>query len=342
MLSSLSAQIDRKPQVYQYKYVEKAVDYIEKNLFESIGMKDIAAHAKVSCWYLQRLFRLFTGYSMMGYLRARRMSEAACELLENQEIIDVAVAHGYGSQQAFSRAFRSFFGLAPNQFRLLFQNRLDHPVLGAKMLAPYRSDLTAPIVSQMYRQKRAEPVFVEQGGFDVMGVGTNLFVGQMDPSRGVRSWVNDYIRKEDEVLISNSWTKFYLTGGDKLLSKHGGFGVGFVDGFWIAPDTRHRYIAGSRCVDQDVLPGTEVKHIPKGSFAHFSHTGPLSDLCETLIYIYRIWFPRSGLSFDLNSAELCYTPPHYDGETGSMNLELYIPVIDSAKQIQQLKAAFAA
>src|SRR5690606_17717242 len=68
--------------------------------------------------HLSRIFPLATGYSISAYLRGRRLSEAAKALAGGApDILAVALDAGYGSHEAFTRAFRDQFGLTPEEVR---------------------------------------------------------------------------------------------------------------------------------------------------------------------------------------------------------------------------------
>ena len=57
--------------------IRTAIDYMEKNLEEDIGVQDVAAQVFLSPFFLQRGFSLMTGYGIGEYLRNRRMYQAA-------------------------------------------------------------------------------------------------------------------------------------------------------------------------------------------------------------------------------------------------------------------------
>ncbi|MCB9676220.1 MAG: helix-turn-helix transcriptional regulator [Alphaproteobacteria bacterium] len=65
---------------------------------------------------LHRLFRSVHGLSLMAYVRARRLTEAA-RMLQNADVLEVARRCGYGSQAAFTRAFTRQFGAPPARYR---------------------------------------------------------------------------------------------------------------------------------------------------------------------------------------------------------------------------------
>ena len=65
--------------------VSKMLWVLESRSREPVGLDDLADVTGLSKSYLSRTFALVTGYSVTGYLRARRLSEAA-RLLADGEI----------------------------------------------------------------------------------------------------------------------------------------------------------------------------------------------------------------------------------------------------------------
>src|SRR5262245_16872676 len=90
--------------------IARALWYIESHFAEEITLDDVAAVAGVSRYHLSRTFGLATGSGLMAYVRGRRLSEAAKALAAGApDILGVALDWGYGSHEAFSRAFREQF-----------------------------------------------------------------------------------------------------------------------------------------------------------------------------------------------------------------------------------------
>src|SRR5438105_9045485 len=97
---------------------EKALWFVESHLPAKISLDDVAASSGVSRFHVTRAFGAATGRSVMGYMRARRLSEAARKLAGGaRDILAVALDAGYGSHEAFTRAFRDQFGLTPEVLR---------------------------------------------------------------------------------------------------------------------------------------------------------------------------------------------------------------------------------
>ncbi len=98
--------------------VEKAIDYIEENLMNPLTVQDISKQIFSSKWHFQRIFRSMTGVSLYSYIRRRRLSEAAKELLVTRNrVIDVAFKYQYKTPETFLREFKKEYGVVPSHYR---------------------------------------------------------------------------------------------------------------------------------------------------------------------------------------------------------------------------------
>ena len=98
--------------------ISNAIEYIEKNITEDLTIEDIARPAYVSPFYFQQGFAMLCGFTVGEYIRDRRLSLAANDLLTtNERIIDIAVKYGYDSPDSFTKAFVRFNGSTPTQVR---------------------------------------------------------------------------------------------------------------------------------------------------------------------------------------------------------------------------------
>jgi len=96
----------------------KALWFIENHFAEELTLDDVANISGVSRYHMSRVFGIATGHSVMGYLRGRRLTEAARTLAGGApDILAIALDAGYGSHEAFTRAVRDQFGLTPEALR---------------------------------------------------------------------------------------------------------------------------------------------------------------------------------------------------------------------------------
>ncbi len=98
--------------------INKAIDYIEKNIDTSIQLKDIALQANLSQYHFHRIFKSLTGDTIKDFLTRIRLEKAAIKLKHsNDEIGQIAFDCGYQNHETFSRAFKDYFNLSPIEYR---------------------------------------------------------------------------------------------------------------------------------------------------------------------------------------------------------------------------------
>jgi AraC family transcriptional regulator len=97
----------------------KAIWTIERNIERDLTLSEVAEACGVSRYHLAHAFGAATGLSVMQYVRGRRLSEAARALASGgaPDILTLPLEAGYGSHEAFSRAFREQFGITPETVR---------------------------------------------------------------------------------------------------------------------------------------------------------------------------------------------------------------------------------
>ncbi|CAG4890509.1 AraC family transcriptional regulator [Paraburkholderia saeva] len=150
--------------------VGKALWFIESHYAGDITLDDIAMCGCVSRFHLSRAFEAATGRTVMRYVRGRRLSDAARALADGApDILTVAVEAGYGSHEAFTRAFRDQFGVTPEAVRaqgtvcnidLVEPIKMDESFL--KDLAPPRIETGRPLLvaglSERYHYERSDGI----------------------------------------------------------------------------------------------------------------------------------------------------------------------------------------
>lgn len=98
--------------------IQKAIDYIEDHLTETIDYDVVAAQSYSSSYHFQRVFSILCGFTVGEYIRNRRLTLAGAELaVGDAKVIDVALKYGYESPDSFAKAFQKFHGLLPSQAR---------------------------------------------------------------------------------------------------------------------------------------------------------------------------------------------------------------------------------
>jgi AraC family transcriptional regulator len=98
--------------------LQDAIDFIEVNLRDELRLGDVSRIANASLYHFHRLFRASVGESLGEYIRHRRLTRAAQDLVTTKKtIIDVALDYRYSTPESFLRAFKAMFGKTPSAFR---------------------------------------------------------------------------------------------------------------------------------------------------------------------------------------------------------------------------------
>ncbi|HJV65677.1 MAG TPA: AraC family transcriptional regulator [Geomonas sp.] len=98
---------------------ERVFEYIERHLDEPLSVEQLSQVACFSKFHFHRQFSQYAGIGVFAYIRLLRLRLASYRLVfrKQERITDIALAAGFESPEAFSRAFRQAFGQSPSQFR---------------------------------------------------------------------------------------------------------------------------------------------------------------------------------------------------------------------------------
>lgn len=105
-----------------HKAIQKIVDEIDLCIKSksdgAMTLKVLAQKFGYSEFYISRKFREISGMQFRDYLRYRRLAFALKEVRDTDKgILDIAMDYGFSSNEAFTRAFREAYGVAPSEYR---------------------------------------------------------------------------------------------------------------------------------------------------------------------------------------------------------------------------------
>jgi AraC family transcriptional regulator len=272
--------------------VEKAIWFIETHFADTISLDDIARSAGVSRFYLVRAFGAATGRSVMGYVRGRRLTEAARSLAGGApDILAVALEAGYGSHEAFTRAFRDQFDLTPETVRA------QRSTCNLPLVEPIKLDETPIADLRPVRFEHGKPMLIA----------------------GLReryTW-------ESSKAIPAHWQRLvpYLQtiprrlGTTSLGVSYNGDDEGNFD-----------YIAGCEVADFSELPTAFSRlRLTAQKYAVFAHRAHIAEIRRTVSTIWSKWLAESGHeAADAPGFERLDNA--FDSRTGEGGLELWIPI----------------
>ena len=271
---------------------QKALWYIEGHLGEPLTLDRIASVAGVSRFHIVRSFAAATGFSVMRYVRVRRLTEAARELARGApDILSLALDADYGSHEAFTRAFRDHFGMTPEAVRAA--TCLDH----LKLQEPILMDSTM-------LDNLAPPRFETAKAFLVAGI-------------------SERISCDNGAVIPSLWHRFHQEVGD-VPARIGNVAYGVCSNGDDAGN--FDYIAGVEVTDFSDLPRRYMRiRIPEQRYAVFTHSDHVASIRRTVNTIWNQWLPASGLKA-ADAPNFERYDEKFDPATGNGGFEIWVPV----------------
>jgi AraC family transcriptional regulator len=271
---------------------QKALWFIESHLAGELTLDEIAGVGGISRFHMVRAFGAATGLSVMRYVRARRLTEAARALAGGApDILQLALEADYGSHEAFTRAFRDHFGVTPEAVRSIA--RLDH----IKLQEPILMDSTLTDHLQPPRFATGKPLLV--------------------------AGLSDRYSTENGAGIPGQWQRFHQSVAN-IPGRIGPVAYGVCCNGDDAGN--FDYIAGVEVSDFSDLPREFAKvRIPEQRYAVFTHGDHISTIRRTVNTIWNHWLPASGLK----AADApCFEryDENFDPLTGNGGLEIWVPV----------------
>ena len=97
--------------------LNRVIDLIEEQMTEEIDLSALANDLGTTEYHVRRMFSSLAGMPLSEYIRRRRMTVAAAEVLGDRDLLRTAVRFGYNSTEAFNRAFRAVHGVSPGEAR---------------------------------------------------------------------------------------------------------------------------------------------------------------------------------------------------------------------------------
>lgn len=273
--------------------VERAIWAVESGLEGDLRLETIASVTGVSPYHLTRAFGATTGLTLMRYVRERRLTEAARRLAEGApDILAVALAAGYGSHEAFTRAFRDHFGLTPEAAREragaglnLTEALLMQPEIRIVLEAPRVVD-GAPLdlvgLDRRYTTEASAAIPAQWHAF-------GPWIGRIPGQRGRAAY--GVIHDADD-----EGTTGYLTGVE-------------VEGPARPPE------------------GLVRMRLPARRYAVFRHPGHVSEIRRVWQAVWNAGLPDAGL-VPARAPEFERYDERFDPATGHGGFEIWIPLPD--------------
>ncbi|WP_426361957.1 AraC family transcriptional regulator [Streptomyces sp. E-08] len=284
--------------------LNQALEHIERCLEadadQEIDVAEVARIAMASEYHFRRLFSALAGMPLSVYVRRRRMTLAGAEVLGGERtLLDVAVRYGYGSGEAFARAFRSVHGIGPGEARRTGATLTAQPRMSFRVVVEGSTTMRYRIV-----EKEAFRVVGRKARVPLVHEGVNAAAAAHVQSLDMQAIVR---MKE----LADGEPKGVLSAVEHLTdSREEGAEVDY----WIG------VVAGPEASAEEL----EALDVPAGTWAVFDNHGPYpSALQELWRDVFTQWFPSNPYASRPGPELLRTQPVEIGTETGS---QLWIPV----------------
>jgi AraC family transcriptional regulator len=97
--------------------LNRLIDAIEKRIGDDIDIEALAAATGTTGYHARRMFSSLAGIPVSEYVRRRRMTVASADVVGEEDFLTIAIRYGYGSTEAFGRAFLAVHGVSHGDAR---------------------------------------------------------------------------------------------------------------------------------------------------------------------------------------------------------------------------------
>lgn len=255
--------------------LRQTIAYMEAHLLEEINAADVAEELHISPFYLQKGFKIMTGYSVGEYIRCRRLYLAALDILAGKEkVIETAYKYGYDTPESFTKAFTRFHGISPVQAR--------------KNASAIRTFL--PLKISVVIQGGEEMDYVLEKVCNFRVVGLEHTVSYANSYEDLPKFWEEFQKKYDDVLFRGKKPENGLE--QAVCDYHiGEYGV-CIDEQREEPEGKLRYMIAGAYFGGTVPEGMSVFAFPDMEWAKFRCCGRMpAALQDVNTKIYREWLP---------------------------------------------------
>ena len=98
--------------------IKRVLDYMNQHYPETISARELALMSNFSEYYFMKLFRQYTGKTLIGYLNDLRLEKAKALLIHTDKpITEIATKVGFNNTSYFIKKFQLTNGASPGTFR---------------------------------------------------------------------------------------------------------------------------------------------------------------------------------------------------------------------------------
>ena len=272
--------------------------HIQNNLDQTPNLDELAGVACLSPYHFHRIFRGMVGESVAGYARRLRLEGAARQVRNGQRsLTEIALACGYASSEAFSRAFKSQFGLGPRAARQAAIDGNGDPLASASPGPhPPGPEVRSPMQVTRVHRKPIRVAFVRHvGPYSECGAAWDRLLTRL----GAEGWLGPNIEH-----------------------------IGLCHDDPHVTETQHVRYDACVTVDESFRPSGEIgaQKIEGGFYAMTTHHGPYEQLNEAYLELIGRWVPQRGVELRSQPCLEIYLNSPENTEPEELLTDIYLPL----------------
>lgn len=307
--------------------MHKVLEYIDLHLDQVLELHTLAEVAHFSAFHFHRLFSAWMGETFGDYLRRRRLEIAALRLVAQPAVpvLEIALSVGFGSAEAFARAFKTRFGCTATEWR---QGRADRWASRLEESHNKSSGQDSNPGQLHGKQDQETKRRLDHHGNSrpaTKEIPMKVKVIERQPAKiAYLRYIGRYGQPISEFWIEtvSPWMETNNLFGRPR------YGISHNDPA-ITSSEKCRYDAGVEVPSDFVASGPSfVSTIPGGSYAVTRYVGNGHDIGDSWTRLLRDWLPASGMQLDARPFFEYYpTDAACDPKTGAFECDLCIPVV---------------
>ncbi len=282
--------------------INKVIKFIEQNIDQDLPLEKLARQVNYSPFHFQRIFKSVVGETPKQYIKRLRLEGAShfIVLKPKTSLLEVALMFGFTSLESFSRAFKNYYNLSPNEFRksneeeklAVIQEKTKsdahNAIEPASFLSKYIDPDSGKLEIEVVKLPARKLVYIPVTFKDVETVVSGY--------KRIKQWANarELIKPNTEIFgLMRDYPLF--TSLDKC-----------------------RFFT---CVSVDAEPKVTAEvhylEIPSRTYATFKVSGEINELIKSITKFANLWLPESGYEIFHESAIMVplndpFTTPLHD------------------------------
>lgn len=285
-----------------FQRIQKTIDYIEDNLENELTLDELAKMACFSKYYYHRLFSMYVGQPVMGYIRKRRLAKAVTKLDSTDDnILKIAVDYQFESQEVFTRAFSKYFDITPGKYR--------------KLKAKIKLNEKISVLGMKSKKRRD-------------GIQPKLVIKEKTTLIGMTLYTT-FEENLEKLTIANFHNNIFGQQQEKIhniIDKDIRYGICES----VLDDTEGNKLLHTACVEvssiEYIPDGMQVRVLPPLKYLAFTHKGKVGEIADTFSYIFQDYLPNSnyelsklGITFQIYKNQLF-------GLSDTVEFDIYVSI----------------